>query len=370
MTRKLTEEEFKRRAREVHGYKYDYSKVEYSGNKTKVQIMCFEHGSFWQKPNDHLSGQGCPDCSGKKRLTTEEFKKRARQVHGDKYDYDHVEYVNSETKVEIICLEHGSFWQTPSKHLNGQGCSYCSGKKQLTTNEFKEKARQIHGDKYNYDYVDYKRNKLKVRIICPIHGEFEQKPNNHLNGSGCPYCASHKGGVAKTTKSFTEEAIEIHGEKYNYDCVDYKNNKTKVEIICPEHGSFWQTPTRHLSGDGCPNCKGFWSPNYIKKYHYDKVNDDCVFYIIKMYNQKEQFIKVGITRKSIKERYDRKINLADYQYEILYEYHNTLLECSKIEENLLHEFKTYRYEPYCWFSGSKECLTIEVLNGILQSLNE
>ncbi len=378
MPRKLTEEEFKQRAREKHGNKYDYSKVKYGGSRTKVKIICLEHGPFWQIPSDHLRGSECPQCSSvrasqKTKKDKETFINEAREVHGDWYSYEYVEYVeyvNSETKVKINCPEHGPFWQTPSKHLNGQGCSYCSGKKQLTTEEFKEKARQVHGDKYNYDQVDYKHNKAKVIIICPTHGEFKQKPNTHLNGCGCPYCASHKGGISRTTESFIEDANKKHGDKYDYSQVNYKNNKTKVKIVCPEHGPFWQTPTRHLSGDGCPNCKGFWSPEFIKKYHYNKINDDCAFYIIKMYNQEEQFIKVGITRKSVKERYDRKINLANYQYQIIDEYHGTLLECSEIEQKLLYRFETYQYEPYYWFPGSKECLPIDVLDAVLYFLRQ
>lgn len=125
MSNKTTQEEFISKAREVHGDKYDYSKVEYKGNKNKVCIICPEHGEFWQLPSSHLKGAGCPNCSGNKKYTTKEFIEKARKIHGDKYDYSKVEYVNSETKVCIICPEHGEFWQKPARHLMGQGCPNC-----------------------------------------------------------------------------------------------------------------------------------------------------------------------------------------------------------------------------------------------------
>lgn len=125
--RRKTTEEFIERARKVHGEKYDYSKVKYVNNCTKVCIICPEHGEFWQTPNDHLSGRGCPKCALEKfRSNTEEFIEEAKKIHGDKYDYSKVNYINNYTKVCIICPEHGEFWQTPSNHLSGRGCSICS----------------------------------------------------------------------------------------------------------------------------------------------------------------------------------------------------------------------------------------------------
>ncbi len=127
-----TTKEFIEDAKKIHGEKYDYSKVEYKGNKIKVCIICYEHGEFWQTPNKHLSSkEGCPKCGDilngfKKRLGITEFIKRAKYVHGDKYDYSKVEYVTSETKVQIICPKHGEFWQTPYCHLNGRGCPICN----------------------------------------------------------------------------------------------------------------------------------------------------------------------------------------------------------------------------------------------------
>lgn len=126
MPKKLTKEEFIKKANEKHNGKYEYSKVEYVNAKTKVCIICPKHGEFWQTPNAHTKGQGCPKCNGKYAPTIEEWIVSARKVHGDKYDYSNVEYVNNATKVCIKCPKHGEFWQKPIHHLQGQGCPKCS----------------------------------------------------------------------------------------------------------------------------------------------------------------------------------------------------------------------------------------------------
>ena len=192
--RKYNTKEFVERAKEIHGDKYDYSKVEYINSQTKVCIICPEHGEFWQIPANHLQGDNCPKCSSievhnKQRFNTEEFITRAREIHGDKYDYSKVEYINNKTKICIICPEHGEFWQRPYKHLYcGRGCPRCGNTTKLTTKEFIEKAKKIHNNKYNYSKTNYITTEKKVCIICPEHGEFWQTPHSHLNGEGCPIC--------------------------------------------------------------------------------------------------------------------------------------------------------------------------------------
>lgn len=188
---------FIRQSNKIHSNKYDYSKVKYINSHTKVCIICPIHGEFWQRPNDHLRGCGCPICSLKlinnKTLTNGEFIEKAKMVHGNKYDYSKVEYENNRTKVCIICPIHGEFWQKPNDHLNGHGCSKCSGTKALTTEEFIENARKIHGDKYDYSKVEYMGNKKKVCIICLKHGEFWVRPNSHLSQKqGCKHCKKSK----------------------------------------------------------------------------------------------------------------------------------------------------------------------------------
>ena len=195
MPNKLTQDEFINRAKKIHNNKYDYSKVNYTGSNNKVCVICPEHGEFWQTPHDHLRGYKCPKCSTKAKLDNTSFIKKARQVHGDKYDYSKVNYIDSKTPVYITCPEHGEFCQRPSAHLYGMGCPKCGTistgiKRRLEQNNFIEKAREVHGDKYDYSKVQYTTSLNPVSIICPLHGEFSQTPHKHLLGHGCPICGN------------------------------------------------------------------------------------------------------------------------------------------------------------------------------------
>ena len=265
--KKTTTEEFIERARKVHGDKYDYSKVEYINSRTKVCIICPEHGEFWQEANSHLKGCGCLKCSKEKKNyynDMESFIKDSYKLHGNKYDYSKVNFKKKNDKIKIICPIHGEFITTPHIHLLGCECPKCAGTKKLTTEEFIERARKVHGDKYDYSKVEYVNSKTKVCIICPVHGEFWMTPNMHLYGQECPKCSYSIMGMNRrlTTEEFIERARKIHGDKYDYSKVDYKGLYKSVCIIChkkdkhgKEHGEFWQAPANHLNGNKCPKCK-------------------------------------------------------------------------------------------------------------------
>ena len=149
-----------------------------------------------------------------KKLTTKEFTEKAKKVHGDKYDYSLVKYINSRTKINIICPEHGLWLQQANAHLQGQGCLYCGkilqgGK--FTTDKFIEKAKAIHGNKYDYSLVEYIDMHTKVKIICPKHGEFKQKPTSHIHQkSGCSKCV----GKNKPTEEALESGDESRQMRY------------------------------------------------------------------------------------------------------------------------------------------------------------
>lgn len=225
--KKLTTEEFIKKAKAIHGDKYDYSKVTYTGSKNDVCIICPIHGEFYQTPSVHLSGGGCKACAyskkGRKCLSTNAFIEKAQKVHGNKYDYSKVEYVNNRTKVCIICPKHGEFWQEPRAHLQGCGCIKCgyknreSGRPKYTNDDFIALARDVHKDKYDYDKVIYNGSTIPVTITCPIHGDFLQQPVIHLRGCGCPYCG-HKETLSSGVSKGESEIINIlnkHKIKYN-----------------------------------------------------------------------------------------------------------------------------------------------------------
>lgn len=229
---KYTTEEFIRRAREVHGDKYDYSKVVYETGRKKVCIICPEHGEFWQTPQKHLSGQGCARCYGNVKMTKEEFVERANKIHHGKYDYSRVIYEGYEKKICIICPVHGEFWQTPHAHLAGQGCQECYGNKKCTSEQFIEKARKIHGNKYDYSKVEYNGNHKKVCIICPKHGEFWQLPLCHtVHHQGCPKCAEETNVSEKDVVRFLKENTNYEIiEQYSPDWLGRKS----IDIYLPE----------------------------------------------------------------------------------------------------------------------------------------
>jgi hypothetical protein len=180
---------FAEKAHIVHGYRYDYSLVEYSNNKTPVLIRCSLHGDFYQSPDKHLFGRGCPTCKGGVRSNSDDFISKAKMIHGDRYGYSLVEYTNTKTHVSIDCPIHGIFRQSPDGHLSGQGCPDCRGGVRLDVDTFIINAKKSHGNRYDYSLVDYISAKTKIKILCVDHGEFLQTPDSHIHGNGCPDCA-------------------------------------------------------------------------------------------------------------------------------------------------------------------------------------
>lgn len=251
---------FIEKANKKHGGKYDYSKVEYVNSQTKVCIICPEHGEFWQTPVGHMRGRGCQKCANIRRGDTfrsnhDEFIERANEKHGGKYDYSKVEYDSAMKKVTIICPEHGEFEMTPMNHLLGQGCPKCS-RRGLSLPELITEFRKIHGDAYNYDKVVFGKMNDKVIMTCPKHGDFSQSPTKHLRGQGCPKCAVEKRSVVQTMThdDFVMKSKAIHGDKYDYSKVEYVGAHIPVTITCKVHGDFNQIPNDHLCGHGCPSC--------------------------------------------------------------------------------------------------------------------
>lgn len=222
-------EEFIEKARKIHGDKYDYSKVNYVNSATKVCIICPKHGEFWQVPSSHLRGVGCHFC-GHRSLTDEEFIIEARKVHGDKYDYSKIGLKDKSGRRCIICPEHGEFWQKRTDHIEKhKGCLKCSGCNKMTTEEFIEKAQKVHGNKYDYSKVNYESAHKKVCIICPIHGEFWQEPDNHLRW-GCKKC--RVSSLEKIIREFLTD-LNIHFEEQKgFDWLRYKK-EMKLDFYIP-----------------------------------------------------------------------------------------------------------------------------------------
>lgn len=215
----------------------------------------------------------------RRKKTHTEFVRDARNIHGDMYSYPDV-YIKAIKPITIICQLHGEFKQRPNDHTHGKGCPKCGGVHRLNTTEFIDNSKKIHNNKYDYSLVVYKTNKNKVKIICPTHGQFEQRPNSHLGGQGCPKCA----GYNKTFKELVNIGNEKHNNKYKY--IDEYNGcyikyDTVIKIICPTHGEFKQVMYRHINNlNGCPYCCSSKGENKIKAL----LDNNRI-----MYNQQQRF---------------------------------------------------------------------------------
>jgi len=241
---------------ELNGDKFGYSLVRYKNSKVNVKIICNTCGNvFKQTPNCHLMGQGCPECAGK-LLNTQKIIQRAIAVHGNKFDYSYVRFKNMRTKIKIKCNTcHKIFEQSPYNHIgNHKGCSFCSGKLLKTKTQFISEAREIHHLLYDYIISKYVNMSTKIDIKCnTCNNIFKQTPKSHLKGNGCSICSrNHK----PTTAEYVLKMTELNGNLFDYSMMEYVNNHIKICIKCNTCNLiFWQKPSKHSSGRGCPRCK-------------------------------------------------------------------------------------------------------------------
>lgn len=301
-------EKFIQKALTKHDANYNYSKTSYVNQVTKVTITCPIHGDFKQTPKSHLSGYGCSKCAEKlrgdqKRWTLERFIKEATKVHGAKYNYSKVKYKTNKTKIVIACPEHGEFEQLPYMHLRGSGCKQCSYNELPQNNlkpvsEFINKANIVHNMYYDYSKTNYTGALNKTAIICPIHGEFLQRPSDHLAGTGCPKCAKDKLGWTYTN----------------------------------------------------------WEDRALKSVNFESFK----LYIIECWNDDERFIKIGKTFTSMGKRFNGKSTIP-YEWKVLRIEEGSARYISEKEVELHNKFKQERYVPKLVFGGSTECFNRKII---------
>lgn len=356
--------EFIEKAKKVHGDRYNYDSVDYINNHTKITLFCERHGAFIQAPKNHLNGNGCPKCSH--AMTNEEFITRVNEVHNNKYSYVNTIYNKASEKIEIDCSIHGSFIQKAQSHLQGVGCPKCanesrSSKLRFTTEEFIEKAKEIHGDKYDYSKVDFKGSRVKVKIFCNTHGQFLQTPNGHLNGYGCIKCGKIDMAekTTKTTEQFISEANLVHNGEYLYNHSKYIKGTEKIDILCTTHGLFKQAPNNHIQGQGCPKCRdyknvgGFGKSDFIRR----AKGRMCTFYTLRCFNEDEEFYKIGITSVTVQERYP-SVRSMPYSYEVISEIKGSADFIWDLETEEKRKLKEFKYVCKIHFEGAKtECFT-------------
>lgn len=258
--RAMTQEGFILRATEVHGGKYDYSKVAYVNSQKPVIIVCPSHGEFFQSANAHLRGQGCRRCSAESigdrcRLTQEEFVSRLEALNTG-YGLNLVRYGGMDKPVTLVCKDHGPFSATAGNVLyRKSGCPRCANeltglRSRKPLDYYVEKSRAVHGDRFEYLEIEYQGAAAYLRVLCRDHGEFLQLAQDHIKGVGCSKCAVE----IYDHPSFINVATRVHGSRYDYSQAIYNKALSKVIICCKDHGPFTQTPSSHINGQGCPRC--------------------------------------------------------------------------------------------------------------------
>jgi len=409
---------FIKKALNIHNYKFSYDNIDYINMKTKINLLCPEHGEFSVKPERHLAGTECPKCKSIKHFSYSEvisklkdiypnysfdnfivsnsitkskiicnihgefisdankllslkgcpscfleneklnFIKKASIIHNNLYSYDKINYINKHTKITITCPVHGDFQQKPNNHLSGHGCLQCGiQSKYITKEEFITISNNIFNFRYDYSKVDYVDASHLITIICPVHGEFQQISGTHMRGLGCTECSSEKRRL-KLLKKTLEEAKEIHNNKYLYNIENIKKEfftlSSRVPIECPEHGTFIQNIGNHSKGANCPQC--IFPLNAIERYE----NKPTTLYYV--YFKELDLYKIGLTKQSVEKRFNIEIKRG-YSIIILQTtlYENGL-DAYKMEQYILERYKDFKYMGNKVLdAGNTELFTYDIL---------
>jgi hypothetical protein len=382
-----TQETFIKRANEVHNNKYTYTKTIFNRVKDKITITCPTHGDFQQRASDHIAGNGCQECSGKKRYTQVSFIGKASKIHPDLIFTDSL-FNGVNNKVKVICSKHGEFSIKGEYIIRGRGCPTCgnikSGNNRTKPQEkFIKELKEIYGDLYDYSTIKYKNQYSKVKILCKEHGEFLQSPSNLIYAkSGCPICGNTRSGKKRKTSlgEFILRADEFHDSKYDYSLVDnFKNGSSEIKVICPKHGVFTTSPNKHLRY-GCNKCGNEVTKTKLKEkgYHHWQLDSlqhpgrfegkIATLYFVRIKRLGEEFLKVGYTERTTQERL-KGIYFKD-NVEIIYEITMDMYDVLSYEFKIQQKFKEFKFKPKEKFGGWGECFNISIKNKILKEMKK
>ena len=226
--------------------------------------------------------------------------------------------------------------------------------KKYTTEEFITKAKLIHGNKFGYEKVEYKGSKSKVIIICPKHGDFLQMGGAHLEGKDCLQCVNDN--QTCTTEEFIVKARLIHGDLYDYSKTIYQGKRKSIVITCNKHGDFKQIANNHLNGKICKECSNEIAARYAwTKTSFTALAPTAILYKLECFNENERFIKIGITTRTVEERY--RYNIIPYDYIILEEIVDSSGAIYDLEKSLHSKYKKQKYIPKIKFAGYTECFS-------------
>lgn len=338
-------------------------------------IICEREGFIFSV---HRSNWAPLKLSPSQCLTpTEYFKYLVKKVHGDIYDLSETIFTGANSKVIARCTKHGSFSIEANNFTTIRGCPHCGNERsgllsRDDTAGFIEKANKIHENKFDYSLVKYETAKKPVRIICKTHGEFSMLATNHLSGRGCTICGRETSRQSKvlSQKEVIRRFKDVHKEKYDYSSVVYIGDAhSHLNIICKEHGSFYQSYANHNSGKGCPVCAREFSPRlksgFVKSYDFKGY---ASLYLINCFNESENFYKIGITTKSLKHRFAG--TSLPYKYEVIHVHEGTGNNIWNMEKLLHRKYKNVKYIPLIDFGGMYECFSYIDKVGFLENLSE
>jgi Zn finger protein HypA/HybF involved in hydrogenase expression len=375
---KMSHEEFMERFKNTNSWLYHNTTVisEYNGMDKPIYFMC-KYGEIFINASYALEYSSDKITTRSAVNKTSFFINQLKEIYGEEnLIYDNVVFLNHSTKVEIICKKHGKFHASPSTLLKGLGlgcpnCSrdYTNSKNRKDLNWFLEESKAIHNDKFEYPFLknEFNGSYSRISIRCKKCGDvFKQNVFLHLRGCGCKKCAISNRRMKE--HEFIKKAKETHGEKYGYDCLNYEIATKNVRIYCKEcNDYFMQTPSKHIYGNGCPECAringGYKKSDWVIGRKNSINFESYKLYILRCYDDKENFLKVGITYKDIKERFHANRDITScfpYYYEIL-----DIIESSDgsyiwdLEKRVHKKFKKYKYLPNKEFGGMYECFSLK-----------
>lgn len=373
VTNKRTIKAFHKFATEApifHGNTFNYDEAVFKGMKIPIWMTCTVCDTRKEIVPDTHRNKRCSVCTHRQnaddqRYSIDDFLEKSKRIHGDIFGYDKAVYEANNTQLIVTCPIHGDFEITPTGHWKSKtGCTKCGAEQSwdfrgLTTQaEFLTDVVTVHGDKYSYSKLIFVGYQDKIEVLCKEHGSFWQMPMDHKIGRGCPDCGNITQGLSQrsSTKEFIERAVSIHNGYYSYENVEYITNADKVDITCPVHGSFWQTPSIHWNGAGCPDCTGYgFSPSAETKLYYLKVTKFGV-----------TAFKIGLTIKTVNDRFGLK-DMSNI--EVI----DTLLfkrgsDAYAAEQSILKKYKKKQYTGVKLLSsGNTELFSIDVLNSTLSN---
>lgn len=349
-----------------------YTEVRKSGDKyDKVFVYCEDccEGE-WRPCTDVRKGKACLCCQGRKISQKENILRCEKAHSGSSFLYHETIYRGTDKKMRVICMKHGPFEILPGDHWKGIGGCFPCGYGMHTWEEFKEKANKVHKHKFIYPNQSYNTTRDEITIICPTHGPFKKISSMHLLGQDCWDCAQE--AQRYTQVEFEDMSNKTHNNYYDYSKAKYITRDSIVTIICPIHNEFTQRAEDHYTGSGCSKCNtadGVYNITTMEKYKTKYQNTEGLLYLIKCWEDKEEFIKVGITKGTVKGRYNSIIKMP-YKYKIIKEIAMNLYDAFYLEQKIKNSLCEYRHYPKQFFNGHTEALHIDCKELILSKLYE